>query len=62
MKQCNILVKPQVKLDLIFSTMNFLCELREDLPNDLGLRKLENIRKIPKLSDPEPSVKFPFQK
>ena len=40
---------PQVERDLISSIMNLVCQLPDELPNDVRPRKLGNIREILKL-------------
>ena len=44
-----ILFSPQVKRSVIVSNKHGIYELLLELPNDLRLNKLENIRKISKL-------------
>ena len=44
-----ILFSPQVKRSVIISNKHGIYELLLELPNDLRLNKLENIRKISKL-------------
>ena len=42
-------VSTQVKQELISSRIYFVCELPHKLPKGLKLRKLGNVKKIPKL-------------
>ena len=45
----HILLSPQVKQSIITSNKHGICELPHELPNNLRLRILQNIRKVSKL-------------